>query len=245
MKKLSFILLSFCASTLIGQSSEEAAIRSAIEEAGNGVYANNYEKWAANWSEAEILFHYANEAEHYLFENWSKLAAQMKENMKGGPSEQLPYVERKNFKYKIDGNLAWVHFDQKDDNRESKEQRVLVKENGRWKIVNMTAVDVSSYEKNGPIRRLFHFSFKEGTAEEEILFVKNSFQGMVPKISGMNQAIWMKSTDKDPFYDYSLFLEFAHEKALKIYEDHPDHKAIPKRAQSHIAKWLSHTYQEK
>ena len=109
----------------------------------------------------------------------------------------------------------------------------------------MTAVDVRSFEKNGPIRRMFHFSFKEETPEEEILFVKNSFQGMVPKISGMDQAILGRSADEGSYYNYSLFLEFANEDALKTYEEHPDHKAVPQRTRPFIAKWLSHTYQEK
>ena len=92
------VLLLFTTGSLLSQSNEEATIRKVIEEAGNGAYTNDYQKWSSHWSEKDILFHYANEAENYLFEDWPTLAAQMRENTKSGPSPEIPYVERSNYK---------------------------------------------------------------------------------------------------------------------------------------------------
>ena len=245
MKTLLFILLSLCIHFLNGQSAEENAIRKAIEAAGNGAYTNDYEKWSNNWSTEGILFHYATETEHYLFEDWPALSSQMKENMKDGPSKEMPFVERKNFKYKIDGNLAWVHFDQKDDNRESKEQRVLVKENGLWKIANMTAINVSSYVKEGTIRRILYFSYQPDTPKSEIQLVKEKFQEMVPLIEGMEAAIWMDSPDGDSPYRHSLLLEFKHEDALKTYEGHANHQVAIEKWKMYGDKIYGHSYRDK
>lgn len=245
MKNFVFILLSFYANFLIGQSTEEAAIRKVIEEAGNGAYTNDYGKWSSHWSDKDVLFHYANESENHLYEEWSSLSAQMKEKMKNGSSKELPFVERSNFQYRIDNNLAWVHFDQKDDNRRSKEQRVLVKENGRWKIASMTAVDVSSYEKKGPIRRLLYFSYKPDTPAEEIQLVKHKFQEMVSLVDGMEKAVWMESPDMDSPYRYSLLLEFANETAVKTYAAHPNHQVAVDKWKLYGGKIMGHTYQQK
>lgn len=245
MKQLLLLLFSFYSTFLPGQSSEEVAIRKVIETAGNGAYTNNFDQWAANWSEQDILFHYVYDGGHYLFEGWSALSASMKENMKAGPSEELPHVERSNYQYRIDGNLAWVHFDQKDDNRQSKEQRVLAKEDGKWKIVNMTAVDVSSFEKNGPIRRLLYFSYKPDTPLEEIQLVKNKFQEMISLVDGMKKAVWMESPDADSPYRYSLMLEFSDEEAVKMYEAHPNHQAAVEKWGLYGENIFGHTYQEK
>ena len=244
MKKLTFFLLTFCVTSLPAQSAEETAIKKAIEEAGNGAYTNDYERWSSHWSEEGILFHYATEAEHYLFEDWTALASQMQENMKAGPAEKMPFIERKNYKYKIDGNLAWVHFDQKDDNRVSKEQRVLEKENGKWKIVNMTAINVSSYEKKGTYRRFLYFSYKPETPESEIQLVKEKFQAMVPVIDGMEAAIWMDSPDPDSPYNHSLLLEFSKTDALKTYEAHPNHQVAIDKWKIYGDKIYGYSYQE-
>lgn len=245
MKRLIIFLLSFYAASLTGQSVEEAAIRKVIEEAGNGAYTNDYNKWAGHWSNQDIHFHYVNDQNDYLFEDWPSLSAQMQENMKAGPSKELPFVERTNFQYRIDKNLAWVHFDQKDDNRRTKEQRVLAKENGQWKIINMTAVDVSSFEKNGLIRRLLYFSYKDDTPAEEIQLVKQKFQEMVSLVDGMEKAVWMESPDADSPYRYSLLLEFINEEAVKNYEAHPNHQLAVEKWKLYGGNIFGHTYQEK
>lgn len=230
--KILFTVLCFLGSTIFlfsqTNSKEEVAIRKVIEEAGNGAYTNNYEQWSKHFLQTDILFHYAYNGGHYLYQDWRALAAQMKENMSASPNQSLPYVERTNFIFRIDNTLAWVHFDQKDDNRLSKEQRVLVKENDKWKIVNMTAINVSSFEekpKAEPIQRILYFSYKEDTPADEIENVKNKFQEMVSLIDGMEKAVWMESPDADSPFRYSLLLEFLNEEALKSYETHANHQA--------------------
>jgi hypothetical protein len=99
--------------------------------------------------------------------------------------------------------------------------------------------------KNGPHRRLLYMSFKEGTSAEDIRYVKDTFQGMVDKIAGMDKAIWMRSPDDDSEYEYSLLLEFADTAALKAYEEHPDHQAVAEKGGAIVAKLLGHTYQDR
>lgn len=236
-------LLLFMGMPIYSQS-EEAIIQKVIEEAGNGAYMNDYNKWSSNWSKDDFLFHYVYDGGHYLFEDWSALSKAMQDNMKNGPSKELPFVERSNYQFRIDKNLAWVHFDQKDDNRFSKEQRVLAKENGKWKIVNMTAVDVSSFEKSGPIRRLLYFSYKEDTPPEEIQLVKQKFQEMVSLVDGMEKAVWMESPDADSPYRYSLLLEFTNDEAVKTYEAHPNHQLAVDKWKLYGGNIFGHTYQE-
>lgn len=240
-----FLLLIFPLSILFGQPGEKAAIREVIEAAGNGAYMNNYAHWADHWSDQDILFHYASSSRHYLFHDWEALSGQMREKMEGGPAKELPFVERSNFQYRIDGNLAWIHFDQKDEDRESKEQRVLVKEKGKWKIVNMTAIEVSSFEKQGPIRRLLYFSYKDGTPRGEIELVKQKFQEMVELVDGMEKAVWMESSDVDSPYRYSLLMEFTNQSAVKSYESHENHQVAVDKWKLYGDHIIGHTYREK
>jgi hypothetical protein len=45
----------------------------------------------------------------------------------------------------VGDNVAWVTFNQNDNGRMTKEQRVMKKVNGKWKICDMTAVNVTSF----------------------------------------------------------------------------------------------------
>ena len=229
---------------LIAQPSEEVAIKRVIEEETEAAYARDHDEWAKHWFKDHAFFHYVSEEAQTLEENWAAIDAAMQPAFEGEPVEDAPI--RKNFQAKIGGDLAWVTYDQFSGNTHTKEQRVLTKVGDTWKIMNMTAVDVGSYEKTGPIRRILYFSYKPDTPPEEIALVKAKFQDMVSLIEGMEAAVWMDTPDADASYNHSLLLVFEHEKAVQTYEAHPNHQvAIEKWQQfGDGSKIFGHSYQE-
>ena len=240
MRSIYLVLLCSCLGyVLAGQSKEEMAIRKVIDAETQAVFSEDFEAWASHWYKDQVHFLYSDKGAVFQFDDWNTLAETMKENLGGDLNFQ-----RTNFRYLIDGNLAWVSFDQKEKDQYKKEQRTLVKKEGAWKIVNMTAADVKSYERDPatPIRRIIYVSYKDGTDPKKITTSKNKFYEMVDLIDGMEKAVWMKATEPNSAYQYSLLLEFKDEKALETYEVHPNHLAVMEIGKDIVSGVLVQTF---
>ena len=61
----------------------------------------------------------------------------------------LSNVEPENFTYYIYDDIAWTYFDiPEGSENQGRHQRILRKENGRWKMINCTGFDGYSYQTN-------------------------------------------------------------------------------------------------
>ncbi|MEM6844545.1 MAG: hypothetical protein AAF944_03435 [Bacteroidota bacterium] len=150
MKTTAHLLIFFmlASTTLIAQEIEENAIREVIEGETNAWLERDYDKWAEHWGHTPYAYFSVTMNEYIEYaDGWDNISAHMKQSMaQNPPVDGEMNVDRSEWHYKITDNLAWARFNQSTNNGVMlKEQRVLEKMDGQWKIVNMTTVNPSSY----------------------------------------------------------------------------------------------------
>ncbi|MBK8703365.1 MAG: nuclear transport factor 2 family protein [Saprospiraceae bacterium] len=139
MKKINLliVLILLIGSTVNAQKAEKKAIIKVIEAEHLAYSQRNLEKMASYYAQSENSV--AGDAITFTAKGWE-------ENFKGYQSYFADYpnpVEpRIGYKYdiSISGDKAWVTFNQKKKNAEqdkTKQLRILVKQNGEWKITGM------------------------------------------------------------------------------------------------------------
>lgn len=230
-------------SVLTGQSQEEAAIKKVIENATAAAFANDFETWAGYWAhEPYVYFNFSSKDGNWHYQGWENVSRVMRASMQESEPNQNP-VKRDNFTHRIEGNMAWVTFDQEDGMRKW-EQRVLEKKNGNWKIINMTAIGHSSWEEKGNIQRVMYFRFKPETKAGQIDEVKQLFTGLPAKVDGMVDAVWMSCGDANATYSHSVMLEFEREEAVTAYEQHPDHVRLTEIGPSVVIAYSGKTFRK-
>ncbi len=131
----------------IDEKQEQAAINKVLDAETYYFEKRNYEAWADTWSHKDDVLHSFSSKDGYtLAEGWDALSQFMLDFFKQYPEPQpSPVLERSNFVYHIHNNIAWVFFDSKETTSEGRHQRILRKENGAWKLVNMTGIDEGSF----------------------------------------------------------------------------------------------------
>ena len=88
----------------------------------------------------------------------------------------------------------------------------------------------SSYAvEHGVVRHVVCIKFKEGTKPEEIKKVEEAFRALKEKIKEVISLEWGTNVSKekrDKGFTHCFVLTFVDEKDVKVYGDHPDHKAF-------------------
>ncbi len=165
MKASTFFLFFVC-STLIGYSQtgnqsgsvkfdeakEKAAILAALTTETENFYKRDYEGTIKYFINAEYLFHAWNNADGTFNATigWSALSEKYKNHFHNNPvasgTSSHPKVERRHIIFKFfSPDVAFVTWDQYNSDKEtkifnySKETRIMEKQDGSWKIANMTA----------------------------------------------------------------------------------------------------------
>lgn len=141
------LLLCWACTKPVDQETEKEIITKLIDDETSFAAAADAENWAKCWingSDAMFMLSSADGVE--LYQNADSLAAMI------GSIEPFELkLTRDNYKYTISPDMAFVTFDQQDNfggmDRKTKESRTLKKVDGEWKIMNVSVVDVSSYEK--------------------------------------------------------------------------------------------------
>lgn len=134
---------------------EEEAIKAVIENETNAYFAKNYDQRIKSFLQDENLMILVASKKRYIHDvGWDDISQGMKED-----SEEDPVPKEKcqftNYNIKVYKECAWAIFDEIVLNIETNEflrkvinVRFLEKVNGKWKIVYLSDVDVTSYEEN-------------------------------------------------------------------------------------------------
>jgi len=165
MKKISFILLLVC-STLFGlgqtgnqsgftnfnEEKETNAILESLTAETENFYKRDYEGVIKYFVHTDYAFHAWNNADgtYHATVGWPAINEKYKNFIQNNPvkpgTSSHPKVERRNMIYKFySSELAFVTWDQYNSDDEmktyqiSKETRIMEKQDGLWKIANMTA----------------------------------------------------------------------------------------------------------
>ena len=145
---LFLILLVLTQTITVAQDSEETAIREVIESETHAWIERDFNQWASYWSHTPDAYFSVTMNQYIEFaEGWPAIADRMKNAMQQDTTVMGDIsVDRSEWHFRVNDNLAWARFSQSTNNGPLlKEQRVMEKIDGKWKIVNMTTVNPSSY----------------------------------------------------------------------------------------------------
>jgi hypothetical protein len=149
MRKQLFVLLNAVSLAGFAQKSEEEDIKKVIQQETISYFHKNYDEWANTWAHDTAAYIVrAGTNGHNELIGWNAIAASYKQDIANMPvlEQSLiePYLNKTDYHIYINGNTATVTFKEGTTNP-SFETRSLIKQNGNWKILNMTLINSSSY----------------------------------------------------------------------------------------------------
>ncbi|MFC2126484.1 ester cyclase [Bacteroidota bacterium] len=167
-KLLSLIALVFLAGisceTKIDTEKEKEAIIAVIEEETTAFHARDFDRLAAFHVQDETNTRLSASIGGYnYFDGWD--SALWEEYFKNNPEPSTNKEVKSNYKIKVYKGSAWAVFDNETFNSDgesinkSKHVEILEKVDGQWKIVYLSIINTSSYERteeNLKIATLYH-----------------------------------------------------------------------------------------
>ncbi len=151
---LLFLLLSIFTTGLFAQAKkattpnpEEAAIKKVIEDETHWFNQRNFEKWAECVAHDDMTYYswttpFSDENAVFEAKGWDEVSKQFKAFMAKWPA-QNENAEKKDYKFKVNGNMAYVTF--KEGGQDVEEVRVMEKVNGQWKVLRMEALHSKAF----------------------------------------------------------------------------------------------------
>ena len=138
MKNTIFTLFLFLISIpLLAQEAEKKAIIKVIEGEHLAHCSRDFDKFASYYDQNENVIW--GDGIRYSLKGWKEVEELLKPHYKENPSPEVPLVFY-NYQISIADKKAWVTFDTKNkggSNPVFKQQRILVKQKGEWKLVAM------------------------------------------------------------------------------------------------------------
>lgn len=137
----------------VNEAEETSAILKTIDEETSSFYKRDYLAWKKYFVEDNYAFQGWNNGDGTFDASvgWPDIDNRISDYIKNHPlakgqSTSHPRVERRNMVIKfLSDDIAYLVWDQYNGDQEnkfftlSKDQRIMKKENGNWKIVNMTS----------------------------------------------------------------------------------------------------------
>ena len=136
-------------STLIrAQTADAEALKEVIRAETMAFYGRDLDKWLAGWAhDAKASRTLTGNGFYSAMTGWDEIAADMSKSMKADPTPIGIQLGIDNFIVHTSGDVAFVQYDQTTITTveptvksHSREHRVLVRNDGRWKIISQITV---------------------------------------------------------------------------------------------------------
>ena len=154
MKTRLFILLFFVMVSpfLFGQNASDESIKKVVMEETTAYFNHDTEAWQAAWvHNADASHTYITNGAYNTQKGWENFGPKVMTWLKANP-KQVVEINNDSFLIKTDGNMAWVDYRQsiKSSNPDmlngsTRECRVLLKDNGEWKIFSAITEEPESF----------------------------------------------------------------------------------------------------
>ena len=172
-----FLVALYNYSTAQKNNNDREAIRKVIDQETRAYFEQKYDLWASTWVHDSTAFRMgASPSGYFRITGWDKLNAGVKESMLNATpfseADMAPYTNKFDYEYYINGNMATVFLKEGKTEKDANEEfRLMVKQNGEWKIVGLTIISTASYKLNRSIEMLRTFIGKwkmiEGSLKAE------------------------------------------------------------------------------
>jgi len=135
------------------KTAEEEAIKKAIRTETESFYGRDGGTWQVSWlHQVDATRTIVSNNEYYSTNDWDKFSREVMQGFK----EWKPFpidLRSDNYIIRLGGDLAWVEYDQyvnekggdPKQRRFSREYRVMVKQNGAWKIASQITHDPETF----------------------------------------------------------------------------------------------------
>ena len=172
---LTLLCLIFFLGVSAQNSNEQQAIKKVLDQETRSYFEMKYDAWASTWMHDSTVFRMSMSPTQFSkIVGWNNMNQGMKESMQGTAftEEQMaPYLNKFGYKFYINGNVAHVFFKEgKDEKSANDEERLMVKQNGEWKIAGITIVNTPIYNFINDRQKLNSFigkwKVKEGSYKD-------------------------------------------------------------------------------
>src|SRR5947208_1205285 len=137
---------------LLAQNAETDEVKRVIREETESYYRRDADAWKGTWvQDSSAIRTFITSGSYSVALGWNKFGPATVESIKKDPTPQPVRVDRTNYEVRIDGALAWAEYDERTTNRPdslpllARQQRTLVKQDGRWRILSGGSFVESSY----------------------------------------------------------------------------------------------------
>lgn len=143
----------------LSQDAQEAAIRKTIADQNAALIKHDAEAWKATWLQDENTFtSFTNYFGSTVKHGWQNASAELLKMFQQNPNPDSITLETDSFYIRREGNMAVVDYKQEMKTTTPapfnkftmREQRVLVKKNGKWLVAGATSTDITNLDDNGP-----------------------------------------------------------------------------------------------
>ncbi len=149
---LSALVLLAASPKASAQSAEEEAIKKAVLSETKYFLLGDSSAWKGTWlHDSKVTHNYASSSFYTSMTGWDSIERAVIRRMVFNGQRNITEPKTKNFLIRVNGNLATVDFDQvfdesTDSSRDvDREHRILVKQNGKWKIAAVSGYAMSSW----------------------------------------------------------------------------------------------------
>jgi tetratricopeptide (TPR) repeat protein len=159
MKKLTMSAALLVLSFIALAQNEETAIKNVLKLETETYYKHDLQKWKSLWvQDAQVNRNFISKYGLFTNNGWDSIVALREKMFKQNPAP-VP-IQFKNYNYTIrsNANMAWVEYDQDlsypgldttNGGGYTREYRMLVKQNGQWKIASQITTFPKSYSSTG------------------------------------------------------------------------------------------------
>lgn len=152
------ILFAFLCPNLFGQNGDDAMIKQVIKNETTAFYNHDADAWQATWlHNPEVSHTFITNGMYRARRGWENFGPQAMASLKASPN-QMAEISTDSFHIKSDGKMAWVDYKQMIKmpnppfgfNGNTRECRVLVKDDGKWKLYSAISEDEESFDPTNP-----------------------------------------------------------------------------------------------
>lgn len=136
----------------LGQNADEEAIKKAAWTETDAYYRRDFATWNAAWVNDETITRtFVSKNGVFTLTGARQNDSVMRSDMSINRTPIPAKFKNDNFLIRTNGNMAWLEYDQTvtlGDNptpSQTREYRVLLKENGTWKLANQLTIDPGSF----------------------------------------------------------------------------------------------------
>ena len=144
-------------SRALAQSADAEAVKRVIRAETETYYQRDTAGWKRTWvNDSSAIRTFITSTSYSVALGWDRFGPSTIASIRNTPPQAVR-IDRTNYVQRIDGALAWAEYDERTNflgdtipPLDARQQRILVKRKGEWRILSAGSFVGSSYAKKSP-----------------------------------------------------------------------------------------------